>query len=527
MELSELGLLPISDDTPAGDDVRFEPEYEALESEIQKLSSPTSSEGIDWDKVISLSSDILGGKSKNLLVTCYLCVALFNKQGLTGFAVGVHILRGILENFWDTLYPPKKRMRGRTNAIEWWVEKVDALIENKDVEKWPQEQRESFAADLNAIDTFLGENVEDAPILRTINERILSLVEAEKIPEQLAVEEPSEEKVTPETPVTEKKEASTPVTPPPPPPPKPAQSQPADIGEDADKLVKQGLDFLGKAAAQYIDKGNFTSLPFRLKRIVAWLPVQNVPPANESKTLIPPPEEHVRSSLRSMYQSQQWRELLQTAESLVGQFLFWIDLSRYTADALEQLRYPDICQTVCSETLQYVNRLPGIEKLSFSDGTPFADEETKEWLRTLVQQQDGNGVMQSTGGGEIEQLVEQELTQAQKLIKENKVAIALNTFQDKVNSACSARERFVWVTGLCRLLLRAKLPQLVVPNSYKIIEMLDTYKIEQWEPALAVEGLTVVLSGLRLQEDKKDEELIKKTLNRIAMINPARVLDFL
>ncbi|MBN1290598.1 MAG: type VI secretion system protein TssA [Candidatus Latescibacteria bacterium] len=529
MDISELGLLPISENNPSGDDVRYEPEFEALENEIQKLSSPSSSEGIDWNKVISLSSDILGGRSKNLLVASYLCIALINVKGLQGFADGIHVLRGLLENFWETMYPPKKRMRGRTNAIDWWVEKVDAIIENKEVEKWPSELRTSFADDLHAIDTFLGENVEDAPILTTMNERILALVEIEKAPELPSVEEPSgevsREKV--DAAPAESKEKETVIPDAPPPTLKSVQTQEADTGEDAEKLIKQGLDILGKAATLLIKKENLTSVPFRLNRIVAWLPVQNLPPVSDGKTLIPPPDEQIISTLRNMYQTQKWRDLLQAAESRVRQFLFWIDLSRYVAESLEQLRYPDICSTVSSETLNYVNRLPGIEKLAFADGTPFADVETKEWLRTLIQQHGTAGASTGPGGSEIEQLVEQELAQSQKLIKENKLPGALSGFKNKVNSAASSREQFIWEIGLCRLLLRAKLPKLVVPNSLKILEMIDTYKIDEWEPALAVDGLTVVLSGLKLQEDNKDEELIKKIIDRIATINPARVLDFI
>jgi len=532
MELSELGKNPISSDKPGGEDVRFEPEYEALENEIQKLSSPTSSEGIDWGKVLTLSQDILGGKSKNLLVACYMCVSLLNAKGLQGFADGVHVLREMLENFWDTMFPPKKRMRGRINAIEWWVEKTDAKIEGLNTEKWPQEKYDRFVKDLNAIDAFLGDNTEDAPILRSLNDRLSSLVEVDVPPPeppadepagQPSVETPSEE--TGSKPPEAAVEQAAPA--PPPPPAAPVQPQEADMGEDAGKLVKQGLDTLGKAASQLIKKDTVSAVPFRLNRIVAWLSVENLPPATDGKTLIPPPDEQVVSSLHSLYQTQNWRDLLQAAESRVRQYLFWIDLSRYTAEALEQLRYNDISETVCSETVSYVNRLTGIEKLGFADGTPFADAETKEWLRELAQQQGGADVSTGSGGSKVEQFVEQELAEAQKMIKENKLPAALNNFREKLNQASSSRERFIWEIGLCRLLLRAKLPQLVIPYTHKILEMLDTYKIEQWEPALAVEGLTVVLSGLKLQEEKKDEELIRSIVNRVAAINPARVLDFL
>ena len=39
MELSELGRNPISEQEPAGKDVRYEPDFEALSQEVEKLSS--------------------------------------------------------------------------------------------------------------------------------------------------------------------------------------------------------------------------------------------------------------------------------------------------------------------------------------------------------------------------------------------------------------------------------------------------------------------------------------------------------
>lgn len=59
-----MGKEPITDKAPAGSDVRYEPEYEALQAEIDKLSSPTASSGVDWDNVAKLSAKILAGKKK-------------------------------------------------------------------------------------------------------------------------------------------------------------------------------------------------------------------------------------------------------------------------------------------------------------------------------------------------------------------------------------------------------------------------------------------------------------------------------
>ena len=145
MDFEALGTTPVAQDNPAGEDARYEPEFEELETEIGKLNSPTASSGVEWDKVIELSSKILAEKSKNLLVACYLSIGLMKRDDLEGLAEGVHVIRTMLDTFWDSLYPPKKRMRGRLNAVEWWMEKIDAELEGHDTVTWLKDKRDNLS----------------------------------------------------------------------------------------------------------------------------------------------------------------------------------------------------------------------------------------------------------------------------------------------------------------------------------------------------------------------------------------------
>ena len=128
MDLLSLGKDPINPDQPAGSDVRYEPEFEKLQAETDKLSSPSSSGGIDWEKVSDMAALILAEKSKDLLVASFLAVSQVHTRQTEGLAVGVTVMHDLVENFWDTLFPPKKRMRGRLGAIEWWIEKTESAL---------------------------------------------------------------------------------------------------------------------------------------------------------------------------------------------------------------------------------------------------------------------------------------------------------------------------------------------------------------------------------------------------------------
>ena len=518
MKLLELGKNPISEQEPAGTDVRFDPDFEALSQEIEKFSSPTASGGIDWQHIAELSKRILGQQSKDLLVACYLCIALLHTEQLRGLAQGIHILRDMLEDFWDTMFPAKKRMKGRVNALTWWKEKVETSISTLESETWPKEEREDLLGDLNAINDFLGDNMEDAPLLHSLIDRIDSLVaEAQAQP---VGPSPIEEKAPP----AEKQEAITP------PDQRPTGiSRPLEPSQDMGpkELLEKAMGLLEKASSIFMDQDIFHPMVYRLNRIVAWSTVDSLPPSDSSKTMLPPPEGQIITALNNLYRSGSWKDLLESAESHINEFLFWLDLSRYSAEALEQLGRPEIGDLIADDAWFYTKRLPGLEKLCFSDGMAFADEETREWLRKQGETEaGGTQAWASSLVDSTEQIVENKLAEAEEKIKKNKLAEALVALRDHMGRAVSVRERFLWQMGMCRLLVWAKKSPIALPYIDEILALLDEYKVEKWEPVLAAKALEVVLSGLRAQGKEGDDDLKEKTIKRLSFVDPIKAMEY-
>lgn len=513
MELIDLGRTPITEANPAGQEIRTDPDFDALSGELEKLSSPAMSGALDWNKVLHLAAKILREKSKDLLVAAYLSVALLKTEGLAGLAAGTAILRDLLLTFWDDLYPSKKRMRGRVNAVEWWAEKVREGISGMEAQRWPREKRDLFLDNLHAVDAFLADNMPDAPLLAPLVANIRSLIPTEEdrpvaSPGLAAAESP---RPAPEA-ASPKTAAGA------------AAAKDAGGVEDADKLITAGLALLGRAAALLHQQDLLNALSFRLNRLAAWLPVTAPPPVNEgNRTFLPPPDEEVRNSLTRLYQSGSWRNLLDMAERRVREFLFWIDLSRYAAESLARMEKHDAGEMVSQETCRYVKRLAGVERLAFADGTPFANDETREWLKSLSQAETGPAGINADS---VERLVEQELAEARELVRKNELAHAFNAFRTRQTTAQTARERLLWEMGLVRLLIMAKQTRLIKPHLGEIVRHVDYYHLEEWEPALAGDALAVVLTGLGIFEEK-DEALKDRVLGRIALLDPARAVDFI
>jgi hypothetical protein len=96
--------------------------------------------------------------------------------------------------------------------------------------------------------------------------------------------------------------------------------------------------------------------------------------------------------------------------------------------------------------------------------------------------------------------------------------------QSRRGAAGAARDRFLWGLGLCRLLLQAGQETVAAPYATEILQDLEGFRLETWEPGLAVEALVVALKGLRGKEGDGSESC-DRLLERIALLDPVKALD--
>lgn len=105
-------LKPISDDQPAGENLRYTPAYDAIqearreEDDLERGDWDRDVKTADWALVEKLSMEALCTTSKDLQIAVWLTEALVKNSGLDGLAAGLTIVAGLLDQFWDHLYPP-------------------------------------------------------------------------------------------------------------------------------------------------------------------------------------------------------------------------------------------------------------------------------------------------------------------------------------------------------------------------------------------------------------------------------------
>lgn len=111
MPLREDLLAPIPGNNPSGENLRYQPVYDKIkearreEEALDQGDWKTERKLADWPQVIKLAQDVIATKSKDLQLAAWLAEALTKTQGYAGLLEGLTLCRGLLENFWDTLYP--------------------------------------------------------------------------------------------------------------------------------------------------------------------------------------------------------------------------------------------------------------------------------------------------------------------------------------------------------------------------------------------------------------------------------------
>jgi type VI secretion system protein VasJ len=519
MDLLLLGKEPVSADNPAGSDIRYDPEFEELQAEIDKLSSPTTIETMDWGKVARLSSEILAQKSKDLRVASYLSIALIYTQQIEGFAGGLRVYLDLLEQFWENLFPLKARMRGRVMALEWWLEKTETALNQMKKTSIAREQINLIRDTAEKIDQFLQHNIEEHLSLSPVYEFLNSLdALSEEQPGEKVHAQASPEAAKQGVPVsaTEVKEEGL--------------IEAISTPREAEQVLNFAVRKMSDVATYFWQQDISNPMLYRLDRITAWMTVGELPPSTDTQTRIPPPAAQVKNILDDLKNRGDHESLLKVVEEKLSQFIFWIDLNRLAAEALSALgdKYERANQAVCQETALFIHRLPGLEELAFSDGTPFADHETRQWLKMISlsatsEPSESAAITESDVSSEGV-MIQQEMKEAQALIRKKKLIEAIDRIQQKIHQSFSRKEKLLWRLALSQLFINNNKPQFLIPHLEQIMTDIDMFKLEEYDPLFALKCLKLVWQGFHLQSDQTSKDKAGETLQRIARIDMAEMI---
>lgn len=130
-------LAPISADAPCGQDASFSDLFDRIR-EARRADDTSLSQGewqteikvADWRQALDLSAQALTRLSKDLQAAAWLTEALVARHGLDGARDGFALTAGLLEQYWDSLYPELEGddSEERASRLVWLDKNIAAAL---------------------------------------------------------------------------------------------------------------------------------------------------------------------------------------------------------------------------------------------------------------------------------------------------------------------------------------------------------------------------------------------------------------
>lgn len=478
--LWEKWLAPVSASLPAGEDPGYDDDFQQMREEVNKLS------GANTVLVCELAEKLLTATCKDVRVVTYYIWARLHTDGEAGLADGLALLAGLLQRFGDALHP--QRANSRKLALEWLAGSrvLDSLS------LYPEVAKADFERIVGALvlleDSTTGWDDAARPQFGGL---------------YAALENRLAQSGGPDAVIPQKSGTAT--------------SNTSSGDAPSLKPVTSGRDLLDQAKllAGYLrdQPGGWLS-GHKLMKSIRLDTLHELPALDATgRTRLAPPKPENRALLKRLYLQQSWLELLEQTDSLFGQSVnhLWLDLQWYVYQALCKAGAPyDGWAEIIKQDLNgLLSRLPGLEGLAFSDGTPFADEVTMNWITQQVTMSaewsnDSAASASTAGDDDILQLEPEVLAQADS----EGIEAALNWLQNRPGTHTP---RHQWLVRL----LMARVAEQYGKNemALHLLSELDgnatQITLTQWEPELLFEVKARRLKLMRMKATRPESDKLR------------------
>lgn len=493
-------LLPLAGKGGAGRDPGYEDVFFALREETQKLS------GIDDGLVVRSCEQLLKETGKDLRLAGYHAFARLRQDGPSGFADGLELAAALVDRFGEAVLPA--RAEAKKGALEMLATtRVLELLES----------RGAFApADLERALAAL-----DVLVARTGGWPETARPNLQPLVSRFERKDDSMRSTEPETAAS------------------PAATLSASSGAIAS--TRDLLDQARTMARWLRDQENGYLPSVRLVRSVRWDTLHDVPPAEATaRTRLVPPRGELRQQLKRLVLQKQWHELLERVEGafMEGVNHLWFDLQYFQHVALDHvgMPYSNWRELLRADFALFLERLPGIERLAFNDGTPFADDATLEWIARHAVVRDleaGESVaplpVSADSAGDAAGDWPEIETQARELAAGEGVEAAF-TWLEALPGLKTDRHRYLQRLVMARLADHAGRADTALALLAELDTAARSLPLTRWEPALVFEVKQQLVHALRAMSSRKDAD--KPALARrigelqaeLTVLDPARAL---
>lgn len=572
MTLAEL-LQPISANNPGGEDISGDNQFIQLTQALRpRIGPPNYDQKPNYELAESLAEDLLTKRSKDLQVAAMYTEALLVRQDYAGLRLGLEVLHGLLDKFWDTAFPtnpvqrrgPLATLGSEDFAIQlqlrplseaghsYWDYRQGSSMPraeeaNSDPEK--SKQREAMLADgkispemfdvgvadtsrkfyrelsadldgslqaVQALDaigkTRFGAEAPSYRVLRMAIESVSKLVKellGQKPPDPDEVSTPESEATTESGDGPELAAATG----------GRAGATVADVNDAENRVV---------SAAHYLRKLNPRSpTPYLLLRTFRWGELRDGEGTLDEKLLIAPRPE-MRSQLRSLYLEGRWENLLEATEQIVGSRVGrgWIDLQYYAVHACEALGdpYNDVRSAIVGALRTLLADVPSLPRVTLMDAMPTATPETSAWIANHVLAGAEAAPQPATRDMQPEHRPGRDVYAAAQLeATSGKPERAIELLMRELARETTERARFLRRIQIASIMVEKGLFGVATPLLNQLIAQIDKFSLADWEDGNVVAQPLILM--IRCLDARNDETSAREEYYlRVCTLSPVDAL---
>ncbi|WP_252109557.1 MULTISPECIES: type VI secretion system protein TssA [unclassified Halomonas] len=457
-------LAENADGAPVGEPVEESGDYLALDEEMMKIGSLQHA-SIDWEQAETQAIRLLAEKGKDLKVLGHLVHCMQHGGSGVRFALSLRLLaRSIAAPWWESAYPfaGKRGAKLRPRLFQQFVQRSVKLVATLDFH--------------NAQDEFEACEASLAELAREVAEKSLPHDALDELTRQLAAKRPAQEgNATQAQGVRDT--AATPASPAQETPRETAAAKAPELRLEAGNERANRQAFLNMAEF-LAEQSSGEPLAYRVRRYAIWGAIQALPGARDNgRTELAPVSADRTAEYREAIAKGGDNGLWARIEKSLAVSPYWLEGHRLSAGLAKTLGHPHCAEAIRDETQRFVERLPGIESLTFNNGVAFLDEETARWLSSAP----GGGGGGSDGGSEAWQ---QGLVEAREALEQGDTGAALKVLDTGLSAARSPRESAYWRLASAEIMSDAGLDSLARQHYATLHQTVNELALEQWEPAL-------------------------------------------
>ncbi|MBB5409225.1 type VI secretion system protein VasJ [Paraburkholderia sp. HC6.4b] len=493
-------LQPLPGEHGVGRDPGYEDAFFALKDESTRLS------GIDDALIVRSCEQLLKETGKDLRVAGYHAGARLRQDGPAGFADGLELVAALIERFGESVLPA--RAEAKKGALEMLATtRMVELLESRG-----EPASHDLERVLAALDVLATQTATWAEAARPNLQPLISRFEGKSEPSGVATDTS--------------------------PPPSPV------MGGALSRAIASTADLLeqSRTMAMWLRDQEQGYLPsVRLVRCIRWDTLHDVPPADAaSHTRLAAPRPELRAQMKRLVLQKQWNELLERVEGafMEGVNHLWFDLQYFQHIALDHAGAPYSAwrELLRADFALFLERLPGIERLSFNDGTPFADDTTLEWIarHAVVRDLEAGETLaplpvsaDSEEGGAGDWLEIE--AQARDLTSRDGIEAAF-AWLEGLPGMKTERHRFLQRFVMARLAQNAERPDTAMSLLLELDTAAKSLPLIRWDPALVFEIKLQLVRALKAASSRKDADKpalarrIAELQGEMTVLDPARAL---